>query len=279
MIINDEYPSKVCNDCTKDIMSANLLRDMLLECNEKALIKIGNAFFDKMPEVFEDEIKINLDVIKTEENKYESYVDAWQEAIQIPESETPQNKEHHKILHKKRKTPRVKKPCPPRIKPVLRDSQRFKPVLKREFRKHPVQVQTTYFCHHCQTAEEDLESHMKIVHLDQPIEFKCPQCSKTFDRFKNLKSHIHIIHEMVKLHVCDECGAKFRFAHILKSHMKVVHEKVTSFICAICSSGFRTKGSLKIHMRSHTGERPYKCQYCPKVSKSDVTFYTCLVVT
>ena len=40
--------------------------------------------------------------------------------------------------------------------------------------------------------------------------------------------------------------------------------KRRKFQCPRCPSVLYSKGHLKIHMRYHTGERPYKCDFCDK---------------
>lgn len=64
--------------------------------------------------------------------------------------------------------------------------------------------------------------------------------------------------------ICHHCGNKYPNKQRLHAHLKQHKSHVErENECEICGKRFITARHLQIHMNTHTGNRPYKCKYCP----------------
>ena len=105
---------------------------------------------------------------------------------------------------------------------------------------------------------------MVEVHKQRP-EYQCDQCGQEFLSQYKLKFHVYSHHSDKKHHKCHHCDKSFKQNSELKRHL-FVHEKddpnIVKFQCEECGKKCRDKATLGYHINTHTGEKPYKCQYC-----------------
>ena len=85
----------------------------------------------------------------------------------------------------------------------------------------------------------------------------CSLCDKDF---RNLDSHIAIVHEQLKSHNCQLCEYSASNSANLKYHIAVVHENDKPFHCRKCQYKTVSKGHLAMHMRFTHKEKDVKSQ-------------------
>merc|ERR1712156_699400 len=82
------------------------------------------------------------------------------------------------------------------------------------------------------------------VHIDRVHNkhkpWQCQFCEKTFATTSDLKQHLSS-HGMGKIHKCEDCGREFS-----NRDSAILHRKQHN------------------NVRSHTGEKPFNCEFCSR---------------
>ena len=98
----------------------------------------------------------------------------------------------------------------------------------------------------------DLDQETDVILTQRKIadqkEYKCKYCCKLFSQARNLKRHIHTIHDGNKDYKCESCGKSFSQPQHLKGHIHTVHEGHKDYKCESCSKSFSQPHNLKKHI-------------------------------
>ncbi|XP_069364602.1 PR domain zinc finger protein 5-like isoform X2 [Maniola hyperantus] len=149
--------------------------------------------------------------------------------------------------------------------------------IKKE-RKKPI-VEELAYCVECDLqfpSEYFYKRHLRsaVAHHRRIREkVPCPDCGKIFSRKSYMDNHYKLVHVRKSEHYCELCDKHYINGYALRTHKKFVHEKYEkpkNKICDICGRGFHTNRVLINHKRTHTGERPHKCSYCPAAFAQNV---------
>ncbi|XP_031622017.1 transcription factor grauzone-like [Contarinia nasturtii] len=121
------------------------------------------------------------------------------------------------------------------------------------------------FCAKRFKAKSDLKTHIRRMHTsnDKPQQvFKCEICNTSLTNQYILKTHM--LKHSSDPQKCPHCYKLSPNENALSQHIKKNHLAKPIHKCTICEKSFKDITSLKSHTAIHTGEKMFRCSYCPE---------------
>ncbi|CAG9790465.1 unnamed protein product [Diatraea saccharalis] len=174
---------------------------------------------------------------------------------------------------------------------------RWKTSLKRHIEKHDVKDKssTAAYCATCGVTFSSVCSYqrhmrnslrhvtpeqlsfmwvvLKFLRLHVVLRYVCDHCKRRFADKTKLRDHIEEkhLHKTYQCHICLK-PSKNRVG--LDQHIRNIHKgRPNNKMCHHCGKGFPTRLQLESHIRTHTGERPFICEFCPTTFSQQSNLY------
>ncbi|CAH2083263.1 unnamed protein product [Euphydryas editha] len=140
------------------------------------------------------------------------------------------------------------------------------------------------YCHQCDMNFKNRMSynqHIKynLKHIDPAkLKYACQLCDKKFAKANRLDEHKMAVHLKVTPITCPVPGCNFACSSrpVLRTHTRMLHRDGRlhrNHVCDVCGKAYTTKKSLEGHLRTHTGERPFRCDKCPSTFGYEAALY------
>ncbi|XP_077286873.1 uncharacterized protein LOC143911733 isoform X1 [Arctopsyche grandis] len=221
----DNLPDTICLLCVKNLELFNTFRNVCIQSNETARLRLDECVQIKTEEVLLEDLtwKDETDVISSS-NVCDSIVNN-------KTNDSEENREKFILCDNRTET--------------IDDIEI--PHSAQSGLDHQINIQN---------KSNDIESHSRINRHE------CNICFRSFALKRYLVAHMKY-HTGAKPHKCNVCFKSFTKKYIFLRHERS-HTGEKPYECDICFKSYSLKSHLVEHMKSHTGEKPHKCNICFK---------------
>ena len=130
--------------------------------------------------------------------------------------------------------------------------------------------------HHQTSCGKSTGPHVHSMRSERKLDHKCEDCGECFKRKIYLTDHM-ASHSNERPYKCVRCGKTYKYKRAMFRHQASCGQnmrnerngtwKFGNYTCEVCGRFFTWKSQFNNHMKSHSNERPHKCDRCAKAYK------------